>query len=85
MESISTTPKTLEGKKFVVTGTLAGFTRDGVKQYIVDHGGKVSESVSQSTDYLVLGKNPGSKLDDARALGVKVISEDELRHMAEGV
>ena len=85
MESISTTPKTLEGKKFVVTGTLAGFTRDGVKQYIVDHGGKVSESVSQSTDYLVLGKNPGSKLDDARVLGVKVISEDELRHMAEGV
>ena len=75
---------TLEGKKFVVTGTLAGFSRDGIKQFITDHGGKVSGSVSKNTDYLVLGENPGSKYDEARALGVPVIKEDELRRLAEG-
>ena len=75
---------TLEGKKFVVTGTLSGFSRDGIKQFITGHGGKVSGSVSKNTDYLVLGENPGSKYDDARALGVPVISEEELRRLAEG-
>ncbi|MBM3137222.1 MAG: NAD-dependent DNA ligase LigA [Chloroflexi bacterium] len=75
---------TLGGKKFVVTGTLAGFSRDEIKQFIAAHGGKVSGSVSKNTDYLVLGENPGSKYDDARALGVPVIDEDELRKLAEG-
>jgi DNA ligase (NAD+) len=75
---------TLEGKKFVVTGTLSGFSRDGIKQFITDHGGKVSGSVSKNTDYLVLGDNPGSKYDDAVSLGVAVINEDDLRRLAEG-
>jgi DNA ligase (NAD+) len=75
---------TLEGKKFVVTGTLTGFSRDGIKQFISDHGGKVSGSVSKNTDYLVLGENPGSKYDDAVSLGVAVITEDDLRRLAEG-
>jgi len=79
-----TAASTLEGKKFVVTGTLAGLSRDGIKQFIIDHGGKVSGSISKNTDYLVLGENPGSKYDDARALGVTVINEDELRRLAEG-
>jgi DNA ligase (NAD+) len=70
--------------KFVVTGTLTGFSRDGIKQFISDHGGKVSGSVSKNTDYLVLGENPGSKYDDAVSLGVAVITEDELRRLAEG-
>ena len=81
---VSAKPQTLSGKKFVVTGTLTGFTRDGIKDYITDHGGKVSGSVSKATDYLVLGENPGSKLDDARALGVPVIGEDELTRLTEG-
>ena len=79
----SASPRTLADKKFVITGTLAGFSRDGIKEYISGHGGKVSGSVSKNTDYLVLGENPGSKLEDARKLGVAVISEDELRTLAE--
>ena len=72
----------LNGMTFVVTGTLANFTRDGIKEFIQSHGGKVVGSVSKNTDYLVLGENPGSKLDKARELGVKVIGEEELRELA---
>ncbi len=83
-QAISVKPKTLSGKKFVVTGSLTGFTRDGIKEYITDYGGKVSDSVSSKTDYLVLGENPGSKREQAAELGVKIISEDELKQLAEG-
>jgi len=76
-------PKTLSGKKFVITGTLTGFSRDGIKEYITDYGGKISDAVSSKTDFLVFGENPGSKQDQALALGIKIISEDELRQMAE--
>jgi DNA ligase (NAD+) len=72
----------LAGMTFVVTGTLAGFTREGVKEFIQAHGGKVTDSVSKNTSYLVLGENPGSKLDKARKLGVKVIGGEELRKLA---
>jgi len=72
----------LEGLSFVVTGILAGFTRDGIKEFIQSNGGKVIGSVSKNTDYLVLGENPGSKLDKAQVLGVKIISEEELRRLA---
>ncbi|MEZ0396061.1 MAG: NAD-dependent DNA ligase LigA [Anaerolineales bacterium] len=71
----------LSGLTFVVTGTLAGFSREGVKEFIEAHGGKVTDSVSKNTDYLVLGENPGSKLQKAQALGVKIIGEEELRRM----
>ena len=67
---------------FVVTGTLTGFTRDGIKEFIQSNGGKVTGSVSKNTDYLVLGENPGSKLDKAQELGVKIIGEEELRRLA---
>jgi len=67
---------------FVVTGTLSGFTREEVKQYIQKLGGKVSDSVSKKTDYLVAGENAGSKLEKARELGVKIIDESTLRKMA---
>ena len=72
---------TLSGLSFVVTGTLADFTRDGIKEFIQANGGKVIGSVSKNTDYLVLGENPGSKLDKARELGVKIINEEELRRL----
>ncbi len=73
----------LVGSTFVVTGTLTGFTREGVKEFIESHGGKVTDSVSAKTGYLVLGENPGSKLQKAQSLGVKVIGEDELRKLCE--
>lgn len=69
---------------FVVTGTLPGFTREEVKQFIQRLGGKVSDSVSKKTDFLVAGENAGSKLDKARELGIKIIDEPTLRRMAEG-
>ncbi len=73
----------LEGLTFVVTGTLSGFSRDGVSEFIQKHGGKPVDSVSSKTSYLVLGENPGSKYDKAQKLGVSIISEAELRRMAE--
>ncbi|MFZ5909811.1 MAG: NAD-dependent DNA ligase LigA [Chloroflexota bacterium] len=72
----------LAGMTFVVTGTLAGFSREGIKEFIQARGGKVTDSVSKNTTYLVLGENPGSKLDKAHKLGVKVIGEEELRDLA---
>ena len=71
----------LSGLTFVVTGTLPTLSREGVKEFIEQHGGKSTDSVSKKTDYLVLGENPGSKYAKAKALGVKVIGEEELRKM----
>ncbi len=65
----------LSGKSFVVTGTLESMSRDEAKKLIKDHGGKVSESVSSKTDYLVVGENPGSKLVKAESLGVIILDE----------
>jgi DNA ligase (NAD+) len=73
----------LSGLTFVVTGTLPGFSRDEVKEFIEAHGGKVTSSISKSTGYLVLGENPGSKLDKARELGVEIVDEAGLRKLAE--
>ena len=75
-------PQTLQEKVFVITGTLTGFSRQEVKDFIKSHGGKVSESVSKKTDYLVIGENPGSKIERAKNLGVNIISENKLREMA---
>ena len=72
----------LAGLSFVVTGTLAEFTRDGIKEFIQSHGGKVISSVSKNTDYLVLGENPGSKFEKAKSLGIKIINENELKKLA---
>jgi DNA ligase (NAD+) len=70
------------GLTFVVTGTLPTLSRDGVKEFIESNGGKVTDSVSKKTSYLVLGENPGSKADKAQTLGVKIINEAELRELA---
>ena len=70
-----------EGKTFVITGTLPGMKRNEAQELIEAHGGKVSGSVSKKTDYLLAGEAAGSKLDKAKALGVKVISEEELKAM----
>ncbi|MBK8417341.1 NAD-dependent DNA ligase LigA [Candidatus Villigracilis saccharophilus] len=70
------------GLTFVVTGTLPTLSRDGVKEFIEQNGGKVTDSVSKKTSYLVLGENPGSKAEKAQTLGVKIINEAELRELA---
>jgi len=73
----------LVGKTFVLTGTLAHFTRDEAKKMIEDAGGKVTGSVSKKTDYVVAGADAGSKLDKAKELGVAVIDEKEMKSIAE--
>jgi DNA ligase (NAD+) len=71
----------LSGLTFVVTGTLPSLSREGVKEFIEQHGGKLTDSVSKNTSYLVLGEAPGSKYEKAKALGVKIINEEELRKL----
>lgn len=73
----------LAGKTFVITGTLPTMSRDEAKTYIEAHGGKVSGSVSKKTSFLVAGEAAGSKLDKANALGVPVLSEDDLKAMCQ--
>lgn len=72
----------LAGKTFVLTGTLAKYTRDQAKKLIEDAGGKVTGSVSKKTDYVVAGTDAGSKLDKAKELGVAVIDEKEMEKLA---
>jgi DNA ligase (NAD+) len=67
--------ETLKSKTFVITGTLEKYSRSEAKKRIEAAGGKVSSAVSGSTDYLVCGDSPGSKLDRAQELGVNVIDE----------
>ncbi|HUH96028.1 MAG TPA: NAD-dependent DNA ligase LigA [Anaerolineales bacterium] len=73
----------LSGLTFVVTGTLPTLSRQGVKEFIEANGGKVTDSVSSKTSYLVRGAEPGSKFEKARSLGVKIIDEAALRKLAE--
>ncbi len=75
-------PSPLNGLTFVITGTLP-LPREEVKEMIEKYGGKVASSVSKKTDYLVVGEQPGSKLEKARALGVKTISYEELLKLME--
>jgi DNA ligase (NAD+) len=82
-ERDESTPRTLEGKTLVVTGSLVDFSRDGAKEAIVSRGGKASSSVSKKTDYVVVGESPGSKAEKAEQLGVPVLDEAGFKHLLE--
>ena len=77
-------PQKLAGRTFVLTGTLAGMTREVATELIEKFGGKVTGSVSKKTDYVVAGESPGSKLAKARELGVQVLDEAGLRRVLAG-
>jgi DNA ligase (NAD+) len=67
----------ITGKTLVVTGTLPTLKRDQIKAMIQQAGGKVTDSISKKTDYLVVGEDAGSKLEKAQALGIPILSEEE--------
>jgi len=71
----------LAGKTFVLTGSMARYSRDQAKKLIEDAGGRVSGSVSKKTDYVVAGEDAGSKLDKAKELGVSVIDEKKMEEL----
>jgi DNA ligase (NAD+) len=71
----------LAGKVFVLTGTLEHFSRDGARDLITRLGGRVTASVSTKTDYVIAGKDPGSKVDDAQRLGIPVLNEAEFQRL----
>lgn len=78
---VKVTSGSFAGKSFVVTGTLVSFSRDEIEGLIRNRGGKVLNTVSKKTDFLVCGENAGSKLDAARTLGVKIVTEEEFKKM----
>ncbi len=69
------------GMKIVLTGTLLGITRDDAKELIEQRGGRVTSSVSKKTNFVLAGADPGSKLEKARKLEVRVVDESEFREM----
>jgi len=71
----------LSGQKFVLTGTLSNMERETAKEKIRALGGEISETVSKNTDYVVAGENPGSKLEKAKKLGVKILEEREFLNL----
>ena len=73
--------KSINGKTFVLTGSLNAISRDEAKDKIRNLGGKVSDSVSKITDCVVAGSDAGSKLDKATKLGIKIIGEKEFLEM----
>jgi len=73
--------KLLEGKSFLFTGALKSMTRQEAKDIVMELGGRVASSVSKKLDYLVVGEKPGSKLEKAKKLGIKIINEQEFLKM----
>ena len=74
-----TAEQTFAGKTFVLTGTLDTMTREEAAALLTQRGGRVSSSVSKKTSFVVAGRDPGSKLEKARDLGVSVLDEQEFR------
>jgi len=74
----------LKGKVFVFTGELESFTRAQAQKAVEELGGRWSSSVSRNTDYVVVGKNPGSKFEKAKKLGIRMIYEEEFKKLLKG-
>jgi DNA ligase (NAD+) len=70
------------GRTVVITGSIPGYTRDEIKRILLRQGARVSDAVSKKTDVLIHGADPGSKLDKARALGIRLVDADEFRRLA---
>lgn len=84
-ESSSNSKKeVLNSQIFVITGTLPTMSREQAKKLIEDAGGKVTDSISKNTNYLVVGENAGSKLEKANAFGINIIREEELKKLIGG-
>lgn len=83
-EAATAGPRILEGKTFVVTGTLTRYSRDAAHDLIKRLGGRPTTSISAKTDYLIAGESAGSKLDKAQKLGVRVLTEDEFDALLKG-
>ena len=68
-------------KKFVITGTISFMSRDEIKNYIENHGGETSDSVSKKTDVVIVGENPGSKYEKAIKLNIEIWNEEKLKSL----
>jgi len=82
-KSIKVEDLALSGKIFVVTGTLEKFSRTEIKEFIENNGGKVVGSVSKNTNFVLVGENPGSKVDKAQELKIRIINETDLLKMVD--
>ncbi len=80
---LTTAPQSalLNGKTFVLTGTLEHYSREEASDLIRAHNGKVTSSVSKKTDYVLAGSEPGSKLTRAEQLGIPILSEKDFKQM----
>lgn len=81
LEEVKIKNNRLAGLNFVVTGTLKNYTRQQIKETILENGGSVSESVSKKTNYLLVGDDPGTKYQKALELGIKIITEEEFNKL----
>ena len=83
-EALAQLPQTLAGLTFVVTGGLESYTRDSIAETIIAHGGKAASAVSSKSDYVLVGRDPGSKLAKAQEIGVPVIDEARFKELLAG-
>ena len=77
---INTTNEKINGKTFVITGTLSK-PRDEIKEVLENLGANVTGSVTKKTDYVIVGENPGSKYDKAKSLGISILSESDYENL----
>ena len=73
----------ITGKKFVITGTIDGYSRDEIKNIIESFGGKTSDSVSKKTDVVIVGVEPGSKYTKAQELGIEIWNQEKMESLSE--